>query len=134
MSHAQTGLLDTSVVISLASIDDPQSLPELCLISSITLAELSVGPLVATNDIDRRVRQAVLQQVESDFHPLPFDEASARAFGQVAANLRSQGRKPAARAFDALIAATAVAHGLTLFTKNIDDFIGIDDLDVVHVP
>jgi predicted nucleic acid-binding protein len=125
--------LDTSAVISLGDVQDVEQLPDLCLISAITLAELSVGPLVARTDSERRSRQAVLQQVESDFNPLPFDDAAARAFGSVGASLRARGRKPAARAYDALIAATALAHDLPLYTKNPADFDGIDELTVVHL-
>jgi tRNA(fMet)-specific endonuclease VapC len=77
------------------------------LITTATLVELSAGPLVAArNDQERAARQAHLQQAEADFDPLPFDRSAARAFGQVAASLRKSGRKPAARAYDALIAAT----------------------------
>lgn len=103
-------------------------------ITSITLAELSVGPLVARSDGERAARQAHLQQAESDFDPIPFDAAAARAFGQVAASLRRNGRKPAARAFDAMIAATAIANGMPVYTCNADDFAGIDDLEVVVLP
>ena len=71
---------------------------------------------------------------EPDFEPLPFDAAAARAFGRVAASLRRAGRKPAARAYDAMIAATAIAHRLPLYTCNPGDFAGIDDLHVVAVP
>jgi predicted nucleic acid-binding protein len=128
-----TGLLDTSTVILLGrlSADD---LPEEVLISTITLAELSVGPLVATTDDGRAARQAHLQQAEADFEPVPFDAAAARAFGRVAASLRSSGRKPSARAYDALIAATAIANGLSLYTCNPHDFRGIADLDLVPIP
>jgi tRNA(fMet)-specific endonuclease VapC len=102
------GLLDTSVVIALGRVD-PSDLPEEPLICTITLAELAVGPLVATDPSERAARQTVLQQAEADFVPLPFDAAAARAFARVAADLRSAGRRSAARAFDALIAAVAVA-------------------------
>jgi len=128
-----TGLLDTSVVIDLHSITDPQSLPQEPRISAITLAELSVGPLVANSQAERIKRQAVLQQVEASFDPLPFDPESARAFGSVAAQLRSGGSKSKARAFDALIAATALANGLPLYTRNAADFAGIAGLEVVEV-
>lgn len=131
MSHpSDYGVLDTSALIDLA-VCDPSSLPAEPSITSITLAELSVGPLVATSDHDRAARQAHLQQAEADFEPLPFDAAAARAFGRVAASLRSAGRKPAARAHDALIAATALANDLPLYTGNPRDFTGIDEL-VVH--
>jgi hypothetical protein len=130
--HAQ-GLLDTSVVIGLERIRDASALPERPLISSITLAELSVEPLVARGP-ERAARMARLQQVESDFEPLPFDAPAARAFGRVAASLRRAGRKPAARAYDAMIAAVALANGLPLYTCNPQDFAGIDGLEVLEVP
>jgi predicted nucleic acid-binding protein len=95
---------------------------------------LSVGPLVATSERERAARQAVLQQAEADFDPLPFDAAAARAFGRVAAALRRSGRKPQARAYDAMIAAVALARGLPVHTSNPDDFAGIDGLTVVPVP
>ncbi len=124
------GLLDTSVVLALARLTDPSVLPEVALISAVTLAELSVGPLVAADDLERARRLATLQQAEADFDPIPFDAAAARAFGQVAASYRRSGRKPAARGFDAMIAATALANGLPLYTANPDDFAGIDGLVV----
>ncbi len=128
------GLLDTSTVILLPRIRDPEVLPTEPLISAITLAELSVGPLVATSETERAARQAHLQQAEADFDPLPFDIAAARAFGQVAASLRRSGRKPAARSYDAMIAAVAVANGLAVYTCNPNDFRGIEGLVVVAVP
>lgn len=130
----ERGVLDTSTVILLPRIDDPGSLPVEPLITAVTLAELSVGPLVATTDEERIARQAHLQQAEADFDPLPFDSGAARAFGRVAASLRSAGRKPAARAYDAMIAATALANGLPVYTCNPDDFSGIEGLEVVPVP
>jgi tRNA(fMet)-specific endonuclease VapC len=122
------GLLDTSVVLALPAITDPSVLPEIALISAVTLAELSVGPLVASDELERARRLATVQQAEADFDPVPFDAAGARAFGQVAASYRRSGRKPAARSFDAMIAATALANGVPLYTANPDAFAGIDGL------
>ena len=133
-SRAARGVLDTSTVIRLSQISDPTLLPAEPLITAVTLAELSVGPLVADDERERSARQAHLQQAEADFDPLPFDAAAARAFGQVAASLRRAGRKPAARAYDAMIAAIALANDLPLYTCNPDDFSGIDGLEVVAVP
>jgi tRNA(fMet)-specific endonuclease VapC len=124
------GILDTSAVISLSRLPDASALPAEPLITAVTLAELSVGPLVARDDGERAARQAHLQQAEADFDPLPFDAQSARAFGQVAASLRRTGRKTA-RAYDAMIAAIAVAHDLPVYTCNPADFSGIDGLQVV---
>ena len=127
-------MLDTSTVILLGRLDDPALLPDEPLITAITLAELTVGPLVATSDDDRAARQAHLQQAESDFDALPFDAVAARVFGRVAASLRQSGRKTVARSYDAMIAATALAHALPVYTCNPDDFSGIDGLEVVAVP
>lgn len=127
------GILDTSTVIRLGQIRDPSQLPDAPAITAVTLAELSVGPLVAVDERERAARQAHLQQAEADFDPLPFDAKAARAFGQVAASLRRAGRKPTARSYDAMIAATALSHGLPIYTCNPVDFVGIDGLDVVAV-
>lgn len=131
--HAR-GILDTCTVFLLSQLDDPAVLPDEPLITAVTLAELTVGPLVAASDEERVARQAHLQQAESDFDALPFDAAAARAFGSVAASLRRSGRKTAARSYDAMIAAIALAHGLPVYTCNPDDFSGIDGLEVVAVP
>jgi tRNA(fMet)-specific endonuclease VapC len=128
------GILDTSALIALSDLSDASVLPDEPLITAVTLAELSLGPLVARDQHERSARQARLQQVEADFEPLPFDAESARAFGRVAASLRQAGRKTAARAYDAMIAATAIANDLPLYTCNPADFDGIDDLAVVVVP
>jgi tRNA(fMet)-specific endonuclease VapC len=122
------------MVILLSRLRDATLLPAEPVITAITLAELSVGPLVARTDEERIARQAHLQQAETDFDPLPFDAAAARAFGRVAASLRRSGRKGAARAYDAMIAATAVANGLPVYTCNPADFAGIDSLEVVAIP
>lgn len=134
MSTPDVGLLDTNTVILLGRLDDPSVLPAEPVICAVTLAELSVGPLVATDDRTRAARQAHLQQAERDFDPLPFDAAAARAFGHVAAELRASGRTHPARAYDALIAAVALAHDLPVVTVNPDDFAGIEGLEVVAVP
>ena len=132
--RAPRGVLDTSTLIVLSRLADASSLPAEPLITTVTLAELSVGPLVARTEEERAARQAHLQQAEADFDPLPFDAQAARAFGRVAASLRRAGRKTAARAYDAMIAATAVANDLPLYTYNPADFAAIDDLTVIAVP
>lgn len=128
------GLLDTNTVILLSRLSDPTTLPSEPTISTITLAELSIGPLVARTTSERAARQAHLQQAEADFDPIPFDAAAARAFGRVAASLRESGRKPKARAYDALIAAVAIANELPLYTVNPKDFAHIEGLVVVSIP
>lgn len=127
-------MLDTSTVILLGRLPDPSSLPAESIISAITLAELSAGPHVARTSRERAARQAHLQQAESDFEPIAFGPEAARAFGRVAASLRAAGRKPAARAYDALIASSALAENVPIYTCNPDDFTGIEGLDVRTVP
>lgn len=128
------GVLDTSTVLRLGELD-VDDLPDKSVITSVTLAELSVGPLVADDPATRAARQVQLQHAETSFgEPLPIDAAAARAFGRVAADLRAAGRKPAARAFDALIAAVALASELPIYTFNPHDFERIDGLEVVPLP
>lgn len=126
------GLLDTSAFIALASIN-PAALPRECSITAITLAELAAGPLIARGETEQADRQARLQFAATSFDALPFDAAAARAFGEVSASLRRRGRKLAARTYDALIAATALANGLAVITCNPADFEGIPHLEVVGV-
>ncbi len=131
----ERGILDTSAVVLLGRLD-AHDLPDEPVITAVTLAELSVGPLVASTRKERAARQALLQQAEADFQPLPFDASAARAFGRVAASMREGGRKIQARSYDAMIAATAIANELPLYTVNPDDFSRIDGLDLrpVHHP
>jgi predicted nucleic acid-binding protein len=128
------GILDTSTILLLGKIESADLLPAEPMITAVTLAELAVGPLVTSDEGEQARRQAHLQQAEADFAPLPFDADAARAFGQVAASLRRSGRKAAARAYDAMIAAIALANDLPVYTCNPDDFSGIDGLEVIAVP
>ena len=123
-----TGLLDTSVVIDW---DDPavqRALPDEIAVSAITLAELAAGPHLASTIAERSKRQVRLQQTEATFDPIPFDAEAARSFGQVVAAVAETGRTHRSRVADLLIAAIAHANGLVLYTRNPDDFIGLDEL------
>lgn len=127
------GVLDTSVVIDLDELD-PSQLPVQVAVSAITMAELAAGPH-ATKDPDvKGRRQDRLQRAEAAFDPLPFDGDAARAYGRIFAAVAGAGRKArGARAVDLLIAATALAAGLPLYTRNGDDFLGLDGLVEIHV-
>lgn len=129
----EIGILDTNALINLERLQ-PEYLPRKALITAVTLAELSVGPLTATSEAIAAERQAHIQMAEADFTPLPFDTDAARAFGRVAASLRRAGRKTSARTYDALIAAIALANDLPIHTCNPDDFAGIDGLEVTAIP
>lgn len=123
-----TGLLDTSVVIDW---DDPAvvaGLPDEAAVSAITLAELAAGPHLASTVAEGSRRQARLQQVEATFAPLPFDVVAARSYGQIVAAVFASGRSHRRRVADMLIAATAHANGLSLYTRNPGDFAGLSDL------
>ena len=128
----QRGLLDTSVVVDLDRIDS-EALPVEAAVSAITLAELAAGPH-ATDDSDERARrQDRLQRTEATFEPIPFDADAARAYGIVYAAVVAAGRKArGARAVDLMIAAIASAAQLPLYTRNPDDFKGLEGvLDIV---
>jgi tRNA(fMet)-specific endonuclease VapC len=127
------GVLDTNAIVLLDRLH-PEDLPAEPMITVITLAELSVGPLITDDAVERAARQARLQETEAAFDPLPFDAPAARAFGRLAAALRRAGRRVQPRAFDALIAAIAIAHQVPVYTCNPRDFTGIEGLTVVAIP
>jgi hypothetical protein len=125
------GLLDTSVVIDWDEPSVAAALPEESSVCAITLAELAAGPHLASTASEGARRQARLQQVEATFEPLAFDAAAARSYGQVVAAVADSGRSHRRRIADLLIAATAHANGLALYTRNPDDFAGLEDLLLV---
>lgn len=128
------GLLDTSVVIDWHLPDVAAALPDDVAVAAITLSELAAGPHLASSAGERARRQARLQQVEATFAPLPFNAAAARSYGQLVSAVSSAGRSHRARVADLLIAATAHAHGLALYTRNGEDLLGVEALlPVVHV-
>jgi predicted nucleic acid-binding protein len=104
-------------------------------ISAITLAELAAGPHATSDSAERAKRQDRLQRVESTFEPLPVDASVARAYGRIYAAIVASGQKARGRrAAHLLIAATALAAGLPLYTRNPDDFIGLSDvLEIVSI-
>ena len=122
------GLLDTSVVIDIETLS-PSQLPIEVAISAITMAELAAGPHAATDADERARRQDRLQRAEAAFDPLPFDADAARAYGRIYSSVIAAGRKArGSRAIDLLIAAAACAANLPLYTRNPDDFAGLDNL------
>lgn len=125
------GLLDTSVLIAW---DDPAvlaALPEESAVSTITMAELAAGPHLAHDPAERARRQEGLQRAESLFDPIDFDLAAARSFGLVVAAVAASGRSHRRRVADLLIASVARANGLALYTRNPDDFQGLEAIVAV---
>jgi predicted nucleic acid-binding protein len=132
--RAPRGIVDTSVVIDLEQLEATQ-LPVELAVSAVTMAELAAGPH-ATDDADERARrQDRLQRAEAAFDALPFDGEAARAYGRIYAAELASGRKARGpRALDLLIAATACAAGLPIYTRNPDDFESLRQLvDVIAV-
>jgi predicted nucleic acid-binding protein len=129
------GLLDTNVVILRAAID-PAELPDEMAITAVTLAELSAGPHQVRRNgeqhaydehLERALRMDVLQRAENEFDPIPFGVDAARIYGRLCAAVVSVGRSPRGRIADLMIASTAIAEGLPLFTINPDDFKGLEN-------
>jgi predicted nucleic acid-binding protein len=114
---------------------DPSRLPAAIAVSALTLAELTTGPHAAGDDLTRARRQLVLQQVEANFDTIPFDASCARAYGRVYVAVENAGRKlRGRRAVDLMIAATALARDLPLYTRNPKDLRGLEDLiEIVDV-
>lgn len=131
---ADRGLIDTSVAVDLATIDR-DSLPEVVAVSALSLAELVIGPPGAPDELAAARRQQHLQYVEASVEPLPFDSGCARAYGPIYAAVVKTGRKPrGARAVDLMIAATALAHDLPIWTRNAKDLHGLEELiEIVDV-
>jgi len=127
MAEPTRGLLDTSVLIDIAAVA-PEHLPDESAIAAITLAELAAGPHATTDREERARRQDRLQWVAATWDPLPFDAESARMYGRVFAAARTAGRSARPRLADLLIASTAAANGLPLYTRNPPDFGGLEKL------
>lgn len=130
MDGCVRAVLDTSVVIA----TDIGPLEGELAISAVTLAELHFGVLVASERHTRAERLRRLSILQRQFDALPMDDVVANSYGQVAAAVVDAGRQPRARSMDLLIAATAHAHSARLYTRNANDFLGIESLvDIIAV-
>jgi predicted nucleic acid-binding protein len=127
-------LIDTSVAVDIRNLDAAM-FPTKVAISALTLGELATGPHAASDELTRARRQSHLQFVETNLEALPFESSCARAYGVLYAAVHRIGRKPrGGRAVDLMIAATALAHDLTLYTRNPKDLRGLEDLiEIVDV-
>ncbi|HEY1178397.1 MAG TPA: type II toxin-antitoxin system VapC family toxin [Phytomonospora sp.] len=124
-AQLECGLLDTCVLIDLASLPQ-ESLPPVSAISMISLAELHVGVNTATDAEERAGRTVRLHEVTMTFDAFPFDEVAAQCYGVLYAFVEAAGRNPRPRKMDLLIAATAMANKLPLYTRNANDFKGLE--------
>lgn len=133
MTEPTRGLLDTSVVID-HDLIDPAILPDESAISAVTLAELAGGPHATEDKEERARRQDRLQWATATWDPLPFDAEAARLYGRVFAATRAAGRSSRSRLADLLIASTAAANNLPVYTRNPSDFELLESiLQVIHV-
>ena len=131
MAEPSRGLLDTSVLIDLDRID-PDRLPEESAVAAVTLAELAAGPHATRDEDERARRQDRLQWAATTWDPLPFDTDAARVYGRIFAAVHTTGRSARSRLADLLIASTAASKGLPLYTRNPNNFIGLERLVVVE--
>jgi toxin FitB len=134
MGGVSRGLLDTSVVIAREDQHEiREALPQETSISVATLAELHFGVMVAKTEEVRQQRLRRLGAIESAFYPIPIDAPVARAFAAVAHAVKLAGRQPRSRVMDLWIAATGLAHRLPVYTRNGEDFKGLEALIEVRV-
>lgn len=127
MAEPTRGLLDTSVVVD-HDVVDPALLPDESAIAAVTLAELAAGPHATDDERERARRQDRLQWAAATWDALPFDVDAARAYGRVFASTRAAGRSSRTRLADLMIASTAAANGLPLYTRNSADFFQLTDI------
>lgn len=126
-------VLDTNVFIDLATMDRT-SFPDVCALTTITLAELQHGIVVAKDAADRDVRTKRLGTAIAGYDPLPFDRRAAARYGSLIGLTLAANRDPRSRKFDLMIAAIASCHDLPLYTRNPKDFVGLESLvEVIEV-
>jgi predicted nucleic acid-binding protein len=132
MPEPTKGLLDTSVVVDYDLVD-PALLPDESAIAAVSLAELAAGPHAANDQQERARRQDRLQWAAATWDALPFDTEAARTYGRIFAAAKAAGRSSRARLADLLIASTAAANGLPLYTRNPADLAGLEQIVVIKV-
>lgn len=126
----ESGVLDTCAYIDLGQLD-ATALPSIPEITAITMAELHHGVAMAKSAAVRAARAEKLGVAIVDFDPLPFDGEAATRYGSLVAVTLEANRDPKPRRLDLMIAAIASSRGLPLYTRNIDDFAGLDDMVMV---
>ena len=128
--RVQRGMLDTSAVIDLPALD-PTLLPVEAAIPAIVLAELAQAVAMTNSAEQVMIRSQRLSDIEAAFAAIPFDREAARRYGTLVALTIAADRDPRPRRIDLMIAATAAAHGLPLYTRYPADFRGLDSAVIV---
>ncbi|MEU4669368.1 type II toxin-antitoxin system VapC family toxin [Amycolatopsis sp. NPDC023774] len=130
--HAK-GVLDTCTYIALASLD-PEVLPKFPHITAVTMAELHQGVVMTADPVEKSLRNEQLGAAIVEFEPLPFDGEAAARYGTMVALTIAAGRSPRPRQLDLMIAAIASTQGLPLYTRNPEDFRGLESqVEVVEI-
>lgn len=128
---ASGGLADTSIFVAAETGRPLGALPDELSIATVTLTELELGVLAAREPADRARRLRTLTDVRTATEALPLDERAASHLAQLIAELHAAGRKP--KIFDTIIAATALQHGLPVYTQD-GDFDALADVNnALHV-
>ena len=129
MTEPSSGLLDTSVFIARETERPLGLLPDHVAVSVVTIGELQLGVLVAQDDVTRARRADTLALARSA-DPIPISEAVMVSWARLVADCRAAGVHRTVKLTDALIAATAVEHGLAVVTQD-DDY---DRIAAAHPP
>ena len=117
---APVGLLDTSIFIAREGGRPLGTLPERVAVSVVTIGELQLGVL-HSNDDAVRARRAQTLALARSADPLPISEAVMVTWARLVADCRAAGVHRTVKLTDALIAATAIEHGLPVVTQD-DDY------------
>lgn len=119
MSEPSAGLLDTSVFIAREDGRALGELPDRVAVSVVTIGELQLGVLNAGDDATRARRAETLALARAA-DPIPISEAVMVSWARLVADCRSAGVHRTVKLTDALIAATAVEHGLPVVSQDSD--------------
>ncbi|WP_405899269.1 type II toxin-antitoxin system VapC family toxin [Streptomyces sp. NBC_00727] len=129
----RAGVLDTCTYIDLDLLS-AEDLPVFPMLTAVTMAELQQGVAMARDPGTRAARMEKLGAAVADFEPLPFDGEAAARYGSLVSLVLAAGRDPRPRRMDLMIAAVASVGEFPLFTRNADDFRGLEAvLTVVSV-
>jgi hypothetical protein len=119
LSTPEIGLLDTSVFIARETGRQLEELPQHVAVSVVTIGELQLGVLAAT-DAGARARRADTLALARAADPIPISEAVMVAWARLVSDCRMAGIHRTVKLTDALIAATAVEHGLPVVSQDGD--------------
>jgi predicted nucleic acid-binding protein len=127
LTEPASGLLDTSVFIARETERPLGELPNHVAVSVVTIGELQLGVLSAADGASR-ARRADTLALARTADPIPISEAIMVSWARLVADCRAAGIHRMVRLTDALIAATAVEHGLAVVSQD-DDY---DRIAAVH--